>query len=50
MEVIKNTDWIIDLGPEGGDNGGKVIAAGAPSQIMKNQHSYTGLYLRKYFK
>lgn len=47
MDVIKNTDWIIDLGPEGGDDGGKVIAAGDPSQVIKDPHSYTGIYLRK---
>ena len=48
MDVIKNTDWIIDLGPEGGDAGGNVIAIGEPDQVIKNKHSYTGIFLKKY--
>ncbi|MBI2329810.1 hypothetical protein HYU94_00255, partial [Candidatus Daviesbacteria bacterium] len=44
---IKNTDWVIDLGPEGGDKGGKIIAQGTPSQISKIKPSYTGQYLAK---
>ena len=47
MHVIKNSDWIIDLGPEGGDEGGKVIAFGTPEQVAHNPHSYTGQYLSK---
>lgn len=47
MDVIKNSDWIIDLGPEGGDKGGKVIATGTPAQIASNTKSYTGQYLKK---
>lgn len=47
LDVIKNTDWVIDLGPEGGDNGGKVIAQGTPKQIAKIKSSYTGQYLAK---
>jgi excinuclease ABC subunit A len=47
MDVIKNSDWLIDLGPEGGDKGGKVIAAGTPSQVAANAKSYTGQYLKK---
>lgn len=47
LDVIKIADYIIDLGPEGGDNGGKVIAAGTPEQIAANKKSYTGLYLKK---
>ncbi len=47
LDVIKNTDWIIDLGPEGGDGGGKIIAEGTPEQIAKNKDSYTGQYLAK---
>ncbi|HLD11461.1 MAG TPA: excinuclease ABC subunit UvrA [Patescibacteria group bacterium] len=46
LDVIKNADWIIDLGPEGGDNGGKVIAQGTPEEIAKKEHSYTGQFLR----
>ncbi|MGQ0771794.1 MAG: excinuclease ABC subunit UvrA [Nitrososphaerota archaeon] len=47
MDVIKNSDWIIDLGPEGGDNGGQVVATGTPTQIATNPKSYTGHYLKK---
>ncbi|HYL67513.1 MAG TPA: excinuclease ABC subunit UvrA [Nitrosopumilaceae archaeon] len=47
MDVIKNSDWIIDLGPEGGDKGGKVIAFGTPEQVADNSHSYTGQYLSR---
>lgn len=48
MDVIKNSDWIIDLGPEGGDNGGRVIACGTPQQIAENPQSYTGQYLKRF--
>ncbi len=47
LDVIKNTDWIIDLGPEGGDQGGQVIAEGTPAQVAKLKGSYTGQYLAK---
>lgn len=47
LDVIKCADYIIDLGPEGGDNGGQVIAQGAPEQIIHNEKSYTGYYLKK---
>jgi excinuclease ABC subunit A len=47
MDVIKNSDWIIDLGPEGGDEGGMVVATGTPEQISKASGSYTGKYLKK---
>ena len=47
IDVIKNSDWIIDLGPEGGDKGGTVLAEGTPEQIAKNPKSYTGHYLKK---
>ncbi len=46
LDVIKTADWIIDLGPEGGDGGGRVIAEGAPEDIAKNKASYTGRYLK----
>ena len=45
LEVVKCADWIIDLGPEGGDKGGQIIAEGTPKQIMKNKKSWTGKYL-----
>ena len=48
LDIIKVADWIIDLGPEGGDGGGEIIAEGTPEQICKTPRSYTGLYLKKY--
>jgi excinuclease ABC subunit A len=45
LEVIKTADWIIDLGPEGGDGGGEIVAAGAPEEIVKVKRSYTGQFL-----
>ncbi|RLC38121.1 MAG: excinuclease ABC subunit UvrA [Candidatus Nealsonbacteria bacterium] len=48
LDVIKNADWIIDLGPEGGEKGGEVIAEGEPIKIIKNKKSYTGNYLKNY--
>jgi excinuclease ABC subunit A len=47
LDVIKTADWIIDLGPEGGDGGGEIIATGTPEQVAKMPHSYTGHYLKK---
>lgn len=47
LDVIKNADWIIDLGPEGGDAGGKLVAAGTPGEIAKAKESYTGQFLKK---
>ena len=47
MDVIKTADWIIDLGPEGGDQGGRIIAEGTPEQIIKIEASYTGQFLKK---
>src|SRR5213595_590671 len=47
MDVIKTADWIIDLGPEGGDGGGQIIAQGTPEQVAANKASYTGRYLRE---
>jgi excinuclease ABC subunit A len=46
LDVIKCADWIIDLGPEGGDKGGYVVAAGTPEQVMQVSHSYTGQWLQ----
>ena len=50
LDVIKTADYIIDLGPEGGDGGGTVIAAGTPEEVAKVADSYTGQYLRKYLE
>ncbi|NLA73074.1 MAG: excinuclease ABC subunit UvrA [Clostridiales bacterium] len=47
LDVIKSADYIIDLGPEGGDKGGRVIAKGTPEQVAKNSKSFTGKYLKK---
>jgi len=46
LDVIKTADWIIDLGPEGGDRGGMIIAEGPPATIAKKKKSYTGKYLK----
>jgi len=46
LHVIKTADWIIDLGPEGGDKGGEIIAAGTPEQVAQVKGSYTGYYLK----
>ncbi|MBR6921673.1 MAG: excinuclease ABC subunit UvrA, partial [Clostridia bacterium] len=50
LDLIKNADYIIDLGPEGGDNGGTVIATGTPEQVAENENSFTGQYLKKVLK
>ena len=47
LEVVKTADWIIDLGPDGGDLGGEVVAAGPPGKIISNKDSYTGVYLKR---
>jgi excinuclease ABC subunit A len=47
LDVIKVADWIIDMGPEGGSNGGVVVAEGTPQDIIANKESYTGHYLRE---
>jgi excinuclease ABC subunit A len=46
LDVIKQADWIVDLGPEGGDEGGEVIAVGAPEEVALVEGSYTGEFLR----
>lgn len=46
LDVIKTADWIIDLGPEGGENGGEIIASGTPNEIIENARSYTGKFLK----
>jgi excinuclease ABC subunit A len=50
LDVIKNSDWVIDMGPEGGFRGGTVVAQGTPEQIAKSTSSYTGKYLAQILK
>ena len=50
MDVIKSADWVIDLGPEGGNEGGYLVAEGTPEQIMKNKNSYTGQFLKQHYE
>ncbi len=49
LDVVRNADWIIDLGPEGGEDGGRIIAEGTPEYIATVAHSYTGEFLRRYY-
>ena len=46
LDVIAEADWIIDLGPEGGEAGGRIVAEGTPEEIARNERSHTGRYLR----
>ncbi|MCK4312236.1 MAG: excinuclease ABC subunit UvrA, partial [Candidatus Cloacimonetes bacterium] len=50
LDVIKCADYIIDLGPEGGDEGGKIVATGTPEEVVDNKKSYTGKFLKKVLK
>jgi len=50
MDVIKTADWIVDLGPEGGNEGGKVIASGTPEEVARQDKSFTGQYLSRALK
>ena len=50
LDVIKVADYIVDLGPEGGDGGGKIIAEGTPEEVAKSKTSYTARYLRQKLK
>jgi excinuclease ABC subunit A len=50
MDIIKCADWIIDLGPEAGEKGGKIVAAGTPEEVAVCEESYTGKYLKKYIQ
>jgi excinuclease ABC subunit A len=47
LDVVKTADWIIDIGPEGGDGGGEIVAFGTPETVAKNTKSYTGRYLKQ---
>ena len=50
LDVIKTADWVVDLGPEGGDGGGEIIAVGTPEQLAKHPSSHTGHYLKVVLK
>ena len=50
LDLIKTADYIIDLGPEGGDKGGQIVAVGTPEQVSRNEQSYTGRFLKKYLE
>lgn len=50
LDVIKNADWLIDLGPEGGDGGGQIVATGTPEEVVQVKESYTGQYLKPVLK
>ena len=50
LDVIKQADWIIDMGPDGGDGGGEVVAVGTPEEIARKPHSHTGRYLKEHLK
>ena len=47
LDVIKSADWVIDLGPEGGEGGGRIVAEGTPEDVAGNLHSHTGKWLRR---
>jgi len=47
LDVIKTADWIVDMGPEGGDRGGEVVVAGTPEQVVACETSHTGYYLKR---
>ena len=48
LDVIKTADWVVDLGPEGGNKGGEIIAFGTPEEVSKNPRSYTGQFLKEH--
>ena len=50
LDVVKTADYVIDLGPDGGDEGGEVVASGTPEELVRNVRSYTGQYLREVLK
>jgi excinuclease ABC subunit A len=50
LDVIKTADWVIDIGPEGGDDGGRIIATGTPEQVAGVKGSYTGRFLKSVLK
>ena len=50
LDIIKVADWLLDLGPEGGDRGGELIAEGTPEQVMKSKESFTGEFLKAHLR
>ncbi len=50
LDVIRNADWVIDLGPEGGEDGGRIVGEGRPAKIAATPGSYTGQFLTRYYK
>jgi excinuclease ABC subunit A len=50
LDVIRNADWVIDLGPEGGEDGGRIVGEGRPAKIAATPDSYTGQFLKRYYK
>ena len=50
LDVVKNADYLIDLGPDGGDRGGTIVATGTPEEVARAKGSYTGEYLKKLLK
>ena len=50
LDVIKTADYIIDLGPNGGDGGGTIVATGTPEEVAKGKESYTGIYIKRYLE
>ena len=50
LDVVKSADWIVDLGPAGGSEGGRIVASGSPEQVAANRNSETGKYLKEYLK
>jgi len=50
LDVIRNADWVIDLGPEGGEDGGRIVGEGRPAKIAATPGSYTGQFLKRYYK
>ena len=50
LDIVKSADYVIDIGPEGGDKGGEIVAKGTPEDVANNVKSYTGKYLKKHLK
>jgi excinuclease ABC subunit A len=50
LDLVKNADYVIDIGPDGGERGGLIVAKGTPEDVAKSEKSYTGMYLKKVLK